>query len=130
MGAGRPTWSRPVWPPRLITMQNSITLCHLDDIPDGGARGFKPPGLVGKPVIVIRKGGQVHAYRDACPHYDGTPMAWRKDAYLNGDGSYLVCASHGALFEISTGLCILGPCLGDRLEYVAVEISADGDIVI
>jgi nitrite reductase/ring-hydroxylating ferredoxin subunit len=29
-------------------------------------------------------------------------MAWRTDAYLNAAGNRIVCASHGAEFEIET----------------------------
>jgi nitrite reductase/ring-hydroxylating ferredoxin subunit len=108
-----------------------IALCHLDDIAEGKARGFHPPGLAGPPIFLVRRDGVVHAYRDACPHYeDGTRMAWRRDEYLNGDGTHIACASHGALFEIATGLCVLGPCLGQRLEPVVVEISTDGVVEI
>lgn len=48
------------------------------------------------------------ASADARPH-QGTPMAWRKDAYLDAAGERIVCAAHGAQFEIDSGLCTLGP---------------------
>jgi nitrite reductase/ring-hydroxylating ferredoxin subunit len=44
----------------------------------------------------VRRGEQLHAWRDACPHFGDTPMAWRKDAYLNGDATRIVCHAHGA----------------------------------
>lgn len=28
------------------------------------------------------------------------------------------CATHGALFEIETGHCIAGPCLGQNLQKI------------
>lgn len=45
-------------------------------------------------------------------------MAWRKDAYLSGDGQHIVCHAHGARFDIATGVCNLGPCLGHALTPV------------
>lgn len=79
-------------------------------------------------IFAVRRGG-LHAWRDACPHWPGTPMAWRKDAYLNGDGSRIVCHAHGAQFDIETGLCSLGPCVGESLEPVRVE-AVDGELFL
>lgn len=107
-----------------------MRLCRLNEVLDGQARGFSVPGLQRK-VILVRRGVSVFAYRDSCPHYEGgTPMAWKADRYLNGEGTHLACHSHGALFEIETGECVLGPCLGQRLTKVPVRISPSGDIEI
>ena len=109
-------------------------LCRLEDIADGASRGFDPWNEGRDTVLVVRRGVRVHGWRDACPHY-GTqygpvPMAWRKDAYLNGDGTRIVCAAHGAQFDILTGICTLGPCLGQRLQPVALVLTLDNDIRI
>ena len=70
----------------------------------------------------------LRAYLDACPHYDGTPMAWRTDAYLSGDGAHLACHSHGARFEIRPpASACSGPCLGQRLQAVPIRV-VDGAI--
>ncbi|QBE61846.1 Rieske (2Fe-2S) protein [Pseudoduganella lutea] len=100
----------------------AVFLCRLDDIPDGASRGFDPWGEGRDTILVVRQGGRVHGWRDACPHYGDTPMAWRKDAYLNGDGTRIVCAAHGAQFDIATGICTLGPCLGQGLRAVALVV--------
>lgn len=103
-------------------------LCRLDDLPEGAARGFDVAGLRCK-VILVRRGGTVHAWRDLCPHYaGGTPMAWKRDAYLNGAGTHLACHAHGAWFDIETGACVQGPCLGKRLSRVPVTIDAGGTV--
>jgi len=107
-----------------------MELCQLSDLQDGEARGFCVPGFLHK-VIVVRRHGQAFAYLDACPHYTGgTPMAWKKDAYLNGEGTHLACHSHGALFDIETGRCVLGPCLGQSLQDVPVHVTKHGGIEI
>jgi nitrite reductase/ring-hydroxylating ferredoxin subunit len=51
------------------------------------------------------------------------------DAFLTKDRSSIICASHGALYEIDTGLCFAGPCLGKSLRQVAVTIR-DGTIFV
>lgn len=107
-----------------------MQLTHIDHLPDGGARGFVVPGRRYK-VIVLRRGARVFGWRDLCPHYaGGTPMAWKRDAYLNGDGTYLACHAHGAWFDIETGACVQGPCLGKRLTRVPLAIGPNGDVSI
>jgi nitrite reductase/ring-hydroxylating ferredoxin subunit len=32
------------------------------------------------------------------------------------DGHHLQCATHGALFDPLSGVCISGPCAGDALQ--------------
>jgi nitrite reductase/ring-hydroxylating ferredoxin subunit len=108
----------------------AIRLAHIDDLADPGARGFDPFGAGHDTLFVVRRGAGVRAYRDACPHFGDTPMAWRKDAYLSGDGTRIVCSAHGAQFDIASGECMLGPCLGQRLAPVDIDVTSDGDIVL
>jgi nitrite reductase/ring-hydroxylating ferredoxin subunit len=106
-----------------------VRLLHLDDLPDGASRGFDPQRIGQDTVLAVRRGRRLFAYADACPHH-GTPMAWRKDAYLNAAGDRIVCAAHGAQFEIDTGRCTLGPCLGDALTPVQLTIHDNGEVHI
>lgn len=104
-------------------------LCHMDDVPDGAARGFDPQRTGQATVFVVRQGTQLRAWRDACPHHD-TPLPWRRDAYLDASGRHIVCAAHGALFDPLTGTCTLGPCLGDALTPVAIDMHSDGSLYL
>ena len=106
-----------------------MKLCHWKDLPDGQSRGFDPAGRGQDSVLVVRQGPQLFAYADACPHHN-TPMAWRKDQYLNAAGDRIVCAAHGALFDIPSGRCTLGPCLGEALTPVPLTLQANGEIHI
>jgi nitrite reductase/ring-hydroxylating ferredoxin subunit len=104
------------------------TLCRLDDIPDGGARGF-PPGPGGfTGLFAVRQGARVFVYVNSCPHI-GTPLDWAPDRFLSVDGTHIVCATHGAAFRIEDGVCVGGPCLGDGLETVMIRIR-DGTILV
>ncbi len=104
-----------------------MRLCHLNELPDGGARGFDPRASGRDTFFVVRRGRRLDAYVNACPHH-GTPMAWRKDAYLNAAGDRIVCAAHGAQFEIDSGLCTLGPCLGEHLRALPLALHHDGEV--
>lgn len=80
-------------------------------------------------MFVIRRGDRVHAWRNACPHYDRARMAWKKDEYLTADRQHVICGAHGAMFEIDTGECVIGPCLGKTLHPVTIEII-DGTVFV
>lgn len=104
-----------------------VRLCHLRDLPLNGSRGFDPRGDGQDSVFIVMRDGKPFAYANSCPHH-GTPMAWRKDQYLNASGDRIVCAAHGAQFDISTGICTLGPCLGDALTSIEIHVERDGEI--
>jgi nitrite reductase/ring-hydroxylating ferredoxin subunit len=106
-----------------------MRLCQLDELPDGGARGFDPQRRGQNSLLIVRQGQRLFGYADACPHH-GTPMAWRKDAYLNAARDRIVCAGHGAQFEIDTGRCTLGPCLGDALTPVPLRLDEHGGVYL
>ncbi len=71
--------------------------------------------------FVVRRGGGVHAYVNHCPHA-GFPLNWSPDAFLAPQAPLILCAMHGALFEIETGLCLSGPCDGLRLRPLSVRV--------
>lgn len=84
---------------------------------------YKSPGR--DKLFVVKHQGRLHAWLNDCPHWPGSPMAWRRDAYLNRDATRIVCSGHGAEFEIHTGRCTHGPCLGDSLQPVKLDIDAE-----
>ncbi|MCA0871518.1 Rieske 2Fe-2S domain-containing protein [Seohaeicola saemankumensis] len=99
-------------------------LCRLSDIPDGQSRGFDPDGTGRDTMFVVRMGNTLFGYQNNCPHYDRARMAWKKDQYLNADGTRIQCAAHGALFRIEDGVCELGPCLGKTLARIPLLIRS------
>jgi nitrite reductase/ring-hydroxylating ferredoxin subunit len=103
-------------------------LCRVEDIPDGASKGFPAPsgGFVG--LLAVRQGAAIHVYVNSCPHI-GTPLDWLPGRFLSADGSRIVCATHGAEFRIADGECLRGPCFGERLERVTVEIE-DGTVYV
>ncbi len=99
-----------------------VPLCLVAELADGRSRGFDPLDEGRDTMFVVRTGDNVFGYRNACPHYDFGRMAWRKDEFLNGDRSRIMCAAHGALFRIEDGVCEAGPCLGQTLTKVPLEV--------
>lgn len=81
----------------------------------------------GGPCFALRVEGRVVAYRNECPHTGGE-LDWNEGDFLDAEGRLIVCATHGALFEPSSGRCVSGPCRGASLESVAV--CDDGESVV
>lgn len=98
-------------------------VCLLDELADPGAREFTL-GSGDWPLrgFVIRSGETLRAYVNHCPHA-GFPLNWRPDRFLSPDSSRILCATHGALFDIQTGECVAGPCPGQRLRSLAIRIE-------
>lgn len=104
------------------TREIAEPLCRLEDLVDGRSRGFDPLGEGRDTMFVVRRGTNVHAWRNHCPHYDRARMAWKKDEFLDPSGERIMCFAHGALFDIASGECVLGPCLGQSLTPVEIEL--------
>lgn len=129
MGARPAARRRQAWALTTVGEGERIVLGRVEEIGEGEARGFLTPADPRMKAIVIRRDGRLFAYWDACPHYGGTPMAWRTNAYLNASGDRVVCASHGAEFDIESGRCVLGAALDQCLTRAPIEANASGEIV-
>jgi nitrite reductase/ring-hydroxylating ferredoxin subunit len=105
-------------------------LCGLERIPDPGSRGFDIDngGELPERIFVVRKGEVIAAYRNRCPH-TGAPLEWQPDQFLDIDDCFIQCAIHGALFRAEDGYCVRGPCAGDRLQALDLELVDDRLVV-
>ncbi len=79
-------------------------------------------------LFAVRTAAGVVVYRNRCPHA-GFELNWLPDRFLDRDGHYIHCQVHGALFDIATGHCVAGPCAGQHLESIPVQIL-DGDLTL
>ena len=77
-------------------------------------------------VLVTRRGAHIAAFRNKCPHA-GYPLQRADGRVLVQEGRYMVCSAHGASFSLETGACAGGPCNGNALERIAVEVR-DGAV--
>lgn len=60
---------------------------------------------------------KVYSYLNCCPH-TGINLEWTPNQFLDTQNEYIQCSTHGALFDITNGLCLRGPCVGDRLKNI------------
>lgn len=74
--------------------------------------------------FVVRHQGQWRAYVNRCPHARLT-LNFRPDEFFAADAPLLQCTVHGALFEPLTGHCVQGPCAGQSLISLPVQIHGD-----
>jgi len=103
-------------------------LCALEDIPDGGARGFLPNARREDRLFAVRRGDRVHAYLNTCPH-NWVRLEWAKDQFLAARGGDIVCFAHGAHFRVEDGVCHAGICEGEQLIQVPVTV-VDGAVLV
>ena len=45
-------------------------------------------------------------------------LNWQPDSFLTADKSKIICASHGAIYDIASGECVAGPCRGKKLNSI------------
>jgi len=104
-------------------------ICRTDDVPDGGCLGFTI-GAGDWPLrgLLVRMRDQVKAYVNRCPHARH-PLNLMPNRFLTHDASLILCSSHGALFEKSTGYCVAGPCIGQSLEAIPLRV-VDGYVLL
>jgi len=102
---------------------------RLDELDDPGCREFRiGEGAWPFKGFVVRQGEEVCAYQNKCAHA-GHPLNWRPDSFLTPDGSQIICSSHGAVYDIRSGVCVGGPCPGKKLRALNVQIR-EGLVIV
>jgi len=71
--------------------------------------------VAGQPIALFRKGREVFAIGDTCPHM-GAPLS---DGYV--DGRSVVCPWHGWVFDLKTGASMFDDEAGFPVYRVVVE---------
>jgi len=100
-----------------------LALCTVESLADGAARGFVVGSGAGRrDIVVVRVDGVISGYRNACPH-QGVPLETFPDRFLDAAGRHLVCSVHGARFRVVDGFCVSGPCRGQSLISVPIEVK-------
>jgi len=106
-----------------------IAVGRLDELEDPGCRGFSI-GDGDWPFLgfVVRKGDAVFAYQNFCVHV-GHPLNWSPNKFLTKDKAAIICASHGATYEIESGHCFAGPGSGRALRKLDSSVR-DGVVYV
>ena len=109
--------------------EQEVAVGKLDELDDPACREFEI-GEGDWPFrgFVVRQGDGVYAYQNFCAHV-GHPLNWSPNTFLTKDKTAIICASHGATYQIDTGNCFAGPGSGGSLRKVDVAIR-DGIIYV
>jgi nitrite reductase/ring-hydroxylating ferredoxin subunit len=103
--------------------------CAAATVPPGHSATFRLE-RAGRTVngFVVNHDGAYRAYVNCCPHV-GTPLDLWPNEFFTEDGRALICSTHGAIYEPTTGLCTAGPCVGDRLTALPLTLEDDTLVV-
>lgn len=77
---------------------------------------------------MVKEEKRFYAYHNLCKHLPVT-LDLNDNKFLTEDTDYLQCHKHGAIFKITTGYCIEGPCEGANLTKLELE-EEDSELVI
>lgn len=113
MGQGVRTSLNPAQSEPLITLAQIAEggFAEVEAMLDGDAES----------LILFRDGSQVRAWLNICPHA-GRRLDWAPGQFLRSAEGLLVCAAHGASFELERGECVAGPCRGASLRAVQIVV--------
>jgi nitrite reductase/ring-hydroxylating ferredoxin subunit len=97
-------------------------LCNSQDLSDGGRAVPFDVNYASQTcrAFAIRYQGLAHAYLNRCAHV-AMEMDWQPDRFFDDTGRWLLCATHGAVYEPDTGACRGGPCRGGLVKIELVE---------
>ena len=78
-------------------------------------------------AFVLRFEGRVVAYLNRCAHVP-SELDWQSGEFLDQDKRWIICAIHGATYEPADGVCVGGPCRGERLMALDV-VEREGQVL-
>jgi len=107
-----------------MTESSSAVLAQLEQIEPGSL--VEAEASIGgeiESLLLYRDGDGdgVRAWLNVCPHA-GRRLDWAPGQFLKSREGHVVCAAHGAAFELQHGSCVSGPCRGQSLLAVPVAV--------
>ncbi|MGD9945148.1 MAG: Rieske (2Fe-2S) protein [Burkholderiaceae bacterium] len=96
-----------------------LEVCASQALADGGDGvrfEWPDPRRGGAPMaaFAVRHRGRVYAFLNRCAHVP-VELDWQPGKFFDDSGLYLICATHGAVYQPASGRCIAGPCRGAHL---------------
>jgi nitrite reductase/ring-hydroxylating ferredoxin subunit len=80
-------------------------------------------------LMLQKKNNKYIAFKNFCPH-QGRRMNYSAGQFLTTEEGNIVCPAHGAEFKPDDGLCVNGPCLGQSLEPVHIQLNEESIFAI
>jgi nitrite reductase/ring-hydroxylating ferredoxin subunit len=71
--------------------------------------------------FLARFKGELVAYENKCRHLP-VSLDYPGDRFFSTDAQHFVCQNHNALYDPLTGLCVRGPCEGESLKRLKIEV--------
>jgi nitrite reductase/ring-hydroxylating ferredoxin subunit len=111
-----------------VSFPSGLVLARIEALADPCAIVVTPdPDLPLRTIIVTRRGEHIAAFRNKCPHAD-YPLQRADGRIVVQEGRFMVCSGHGASFTLEDGACAGGPCNGDPLERIEIELR-NGEVL-
>ena len=108
---------------------SGVFLCRIDQLADPGTWNVVLEESDEElDIVIVQTNSTRHAYINSCPH-QFIPLETFPNHFLTEDKRFLVCSGHGARFELATGACYSGPCLGKGLDRLKIA-ERDGGIYL
>ena len=103
-------------------MSGVIDLCNASELVDGGLAVPFDVVFAGQTcrAFAIRYEGVCQAYLNRCAHI-AMEMDYQPNRFFDSSGQWLMCATHGAMYQPQTGICIGGPCRGGLIKISMTE---------
>jgi len=103
-------------------------ICTSASLEDSGRAVRFEIEYFGEPAVAfaLRFRGRVVAYLNRCAHMP-MELDWREGEFFDSEGRDLICSTHGATYEASSGKCLGGPCGGTPLVRLRIE-ERDGKV--
>lgn len=107
-------------------------VCRVDELEPGRAMvvalGRDRYGLPLQGLVVLDESKTPRAYLNVCKHLP-IPLDGGTGDFFDDDRRHLFCGTHGALYRLSDGRCVAGPCEGESLDPIELEVR-DGVIFV
>ena len=109
----------------MASIQQQIYVCSIDEIQAAGCLVFEIPQLSESgQVFLVLNNDRIYAFVNRCPH-TGITLNWQPNQFFDITNQLIQCATHCALFRIEDGLCVRGPCVGDKLQQLNIRLTDD-----
>jgi nitrite reductase/ring-hydroxylating ferredoxin subunit len=99
-----------------------VPLCNADELIEAGDAVPFDVVYAGQTcrAFAIRFQGQPQAYLNRCTHV-AMEMDYQPNKFYDLTGQWLICATHGAMYQPDTGRCAGGPCRGGLVKIALSE---------